>query len=163
MGSDATGLAEERANQLAALWSSEADRLRGLAYLLLGDRSSAEDVVSDAFASVADRLDQLDSPAAYLRVVVVNGARRYQRRATTRPLWERVDGWATIIDTAETVAMRACLRALSADQREAVVLRYWGDLSLDEIADIMNCPPGTVASHLHRGLARLRTALKDQP
>jgi RNA polymerase sigma factor (sigma-70 family) len=55
----------------------------------------------------------------------------------------------------------AALRTLSERRRTAMVLRYWVDLPVNEIADAMDCRPGTVSSLLHRGLADLRKELAD--
>jgi len=59
--------------------------------------------------------------------------------------------------------LREALRGLGPEFREAVALRFFADLSLDEIAACQGVPTGTVKSRLHTALARLRTSLSDPP
>lgn len=164
----------ERGPALAALYRSEAPGLRALAYLLTGSPGVAEDVVQDAFAAVAPRLGGLDNPAAYLRTVVVNGARRQAGRAAAERRRFSPDrehdaaDAANVADAAATssptdrLAVRRALAELSADQREAVVLRFFADLTFREIGELLACPTQTAATNVRRGLARLRTHLEDQ-
>ncbi|MFN0027807.1 MAG: RNA polymerase sigma factor [Acidimicrobiales bacterium] len=185
MGNQTASRPEGVADQLQALWEAEHRPMLALAYLLLGDLAAAEDVVQDAFAAVAERIGQVDRPGAYLRVTVVNGARRHQRRrsrfsapgGTRTPNRPGGVGWsaqqdrsppggpddraalAATVEHAEVLAMRTCLAQISARQREALVLRYFADLSLADTAATMGCPEGTVASHVHRGLAHLSKLL----
>ena len=141
----------------------EAERVGAirLAWLLTHDADVAEDVVQDAFASVYNRFDKIDSPRAYLRRAVVNGvyersrrALREQRRLTlvgrTAPQW--IDGPSGgLIDA---------IARLPLNQRTAIVLRYWRDLDDKTIADTMGVRRGTVRSLLSRGTAQLRKEIE---
>ena len=126
-----------------------------LAFLLTGSRETAEDVVQNAFASAQPRWHRIDDPRAYLRRSVVNlvkdGQRReLRRRRLLRPEPEPV---TTIPEIDETWSS---IRRLPATQRAVVVLHYYEDLPLVEIAHLLNRPASTVRSDLHRALARLR-------
>jgi RNA polymerase sigma-70 factor (ECF subfamily) len=147
----------------------ELDRLYRMAGLILADAADAEDVVQDALAHAWERFDDLREPdrfRAWLDRIVVNRCRdRLRRRGRIR--------FVALDDTADPPAgdpfqsfldrdsLLSGLRRLEPDERIAVVLRYWGDLPLEAIAERMGWPLGTVKSRLHRALRRLRTALDD--
>jgi RNA polymerase sigma-70 factor (sigma-E family) len=124
-----------------------------LAHVLVDTVEQAEEVVQDAFAAVYLRWSRLDNPGAYLRVAVLNGARKQLRRRRvarrSAPLRPEVDelGFNHVLDA---------VRRLPNRQRAVVVLRYELQLSEDDIATTLGIPAGTVKSTLHRALARLR-------
>ena len=134
----------------ARLWP---DAVR-LAQLLTGSAAAAEDVAQDAFIGLHRRWEVVDNPDGYVRTSVVNGARSHGRRAGRRaralPIDRPADGVPRIDET------WALLHELPERQRAALVLRYYEDLPLAEIATILDCRVGTVKSAIHRGLARLR-------
>ena len=130
-----------------------------LAYLMTGSNEVAEDVVQDAFARLHGAWDRTENPGAYLRVSVLNGCRSWHRRR----LRERDRRHLVAVDdkvSSEARELLDALAGLSHPQRAAVVLRYYEDFSERDIADALGCRPGTVKSHLHRGLARLREVLE---
>lgn len=133
------------------------------ACLLTADRGHAEDLVQEALARGYGRWSRLAAPEAaesYVRTTLVRLALRSRRRRwrgetpTERPP-ER-PGPADDADLAESI--RAALAALPAEQRAVLVLRYWEDRTEREIADLLDCSPGTVKSRAARGLAALRGA-----
>lgn len=125
-----------------------------VAFLLVGSRAEAEDVVQDAFARVELRWSRLGVAGAYLRRCVVNRAHDMLRR---RQLEQRFLRSARDVH-AELGAdeLSDALAALPLKRRTAVVLRYYAGLSEREIAETMRVRPGTVKSLLHRALAQLR-------
>lgn len=131
-----------------------------LAALLVGDVGMAEEIVQDAFLEVHRRWDDLDNPAAYLRVAVVNRCRNQQRRRATarRRAQPQVD---LGVHDPEHDELWAVLARLPARRRAALVLRYYEDLPVAEIAVLLGCRPRTVSSLLHRGLSDLRKVLDD--
>ena len=142
-----------------ALFASERVGFVRLAFLMTGSIETAEDVVQTAWAKSLPHLSGVSRPGAYVRTAVVNEARsRLRRRRSTPPLPRAVS--AEIDESA--VELWDALRRLSERRRTAVVLRYWGDLSTDEIAVVMGCRPGTVSSLLHRGIESLRKQLGDE-
>jgi RNA polymerase sigma-70 factor (sigma-E family) len=147
-----------------------------LAALLLRDRSRAEEVVQDAFIAAYPRLARLreeGTALAYLRRSVVNGCRSgFRRHGVEERYLTSVKGSADAPgrasgDSAETTALRhhddaALLEAvhrLPQRQREVVVLRYYADLSEQQIADALDIAAGSVKAHAHRALTTLRTTL----
>ena len=133
------------------------DLLR-VAFVLTGSGPAAEDVVHDVFCRVGPRIAELDNPAAYLRVAVVNQCRSIHRRVRRAP---RLDRPADIVLDPGLTELRDALAALPVRQRTAIVLRYLCDLPEAEIADILDCRPTTVRTLVHRGLADLRTRISD--
>jgi RNA polymerase sigma-70 factor (sigma-E family) len=129
-----------------------------LAAFLVGDIAVAEEIVQDAFLQVARRWARLDNPAGYLRTAVVNGCRSHVRRLALirrSPLPKP----RLHVEAPEHDDLWAVLARLPERRRAAIVLRYYEDLPVIEIARVLGCRPGTVASLLHRGLADLRKVL----
>ena len=155
-----------RAADEEAFRSFVADRYADLlryAGLLTADRGQAEDLVQEALARAYrswSKLSATEAAESYTRTILVRLAVRGRRRRwraeapTDRPP-ERPEPPADA-ELAESV--RAALAALPADQRAVLVLRYWEDRSEREIADLLDCPCGTVKSRAARGLAALRDA-----
>lgn len=129
-----------------------------LAHALTGSNLVAEDLVQDAFARMQARFDRTENPAAYLRTSVVNACRSYHRSN------KREQDRLRRVDVPDAVSLEArelldALAELPYMQRAAIVLRYYEDYSERQIAQTLGCRPGTVKSHLHRGLRRLRGAI----
>jgi RNA polymerase sigma factor (sigma-70 family) len=143
---------------LAELYRREYPAMMRLAYMLTGERQTAEDLVHDVWIKVASRLDRLDDPVPYLRRAVVNATHSHHRR---RAIIRRnaVHAGDRYEDDHELSDFRDALLTLRAPQRTAVVLRYLYQLPDDEIAEIIGCRTATVRSLVHRGLAHLRTEL----
>lgn len=151
------------------LYSAHYANFVRLAALLLRNHALAEEAVQDAFVALHRRWRRLSDPqqaVAYLRTSVINNTRSVQRRwsvAAKHPDDRPVD-----VPSAEAGAIRSvagdavidALRTLPARQREALVLRYYADLSEAEIAEAMNVSRGAVKSHTSRGMAALRTRLE---
>jgi RNA polymerase sigma-70 factor (sigma-E family) len=154
---------------IVELYEAEYGRLVQLARLLLRDPGGAEEVVQEAFARLYARWPRLRDPtraAPYIRSMVCNLARdRLRRRrlagreapADTRPFLP--DDAAVAGDLRRSVS--SALDALPGRQRQALVLRYWADMTQREIADALGISEGAVKSHLHRGMTALATSLED--
>lgn len=145
--------AGDAAAPFAAFYRAERPSAVRLAALLT-QRAAAEDVVQEAFAGLYPRFAGLDNPAAYLRVAILNGCRQmHRRRAVELDRLPRLTTPGTF--DPELPAMADAVAALPYRQRAVLVLRYWLDLSEDEIADALGCRPGTVKSLSSRALERL--------
>ena len=141
------------------------------AWLLLRDVPTAEEVVQDAFVSMHDtrrRLGDADNALAYVRQAVVNRSRSVLRHQMVidrhlekaPPDMPSAEHGALV--SLERAAVIAALQRLTARQREAIVLRYYADLSEAEIATVMGISRGAVKSHTARGMAALRLDLEQQ-
>jgi RNA polymerase sigma-70 factor (sigma-E family) len=158
------------ADALTALYAEHALGLVRLAVVLVGDRASAEDIVQDAFLGLYRRWDRLadtSHPLAYVRVSVLNGCRTTLRRQSR---WRLTSSFSEApAESAETRALLSeeqravalALRRLPQRQREALVLRYYLDLSEEETATTMGISRGTVKSATSRALATVGRLLKE--
>jgi len=145
-------------------------RLVGLARLLVDDRETAEDVVQEAFEGLYRRWRRLRDPhtaAAYLNRSVVNGARsRLRHRATERA---HILPDAGLSPSAEATgvahdaehALTDAVLALPRRQREVVVLRYYLDLSEEQIAEWLGVSPGSVKQHAQRATTTLQERMES--
>jgi RNA polymerase sigma-70 factor (sigma-E family) len=142
--------------------------LARFAYLICGDPNRAEDLVADAYARVWPkwRANRIDDLGAYLRRTIVNQSHQHWRRSRLERREEqrhRVD-WRQGLSPEQAADDRsvvvAALQRLPEDQRVAIVLRIWEDLSEHQVAEVLGVPPGTVKSRVHRGLVRLREEMK---
>jgi RNA polymerase sigma factor (sigma-70 family) len=140
---------------LDRLYRDERDRLRRLAYLMTGRLHVADEIVHDAFVRLQPRLGSVETPSAYLRSVVANLCLDWRRRtALAREREPRpARAWTDPPEIDETWQL---LARLPAAQRAVVVLRFYEDLPVAGIAEVLGCRPTTVRTRLHRALARLR-------
>jgi RNA polymerase sigma-70 factor (sigma-E family) len=139
-----------------------------LAMVMVGDLATAEDVVQDAFEHMHRRWHRLRDPGsglAYARSTVLNGCRTVHRRsAVARKHMPRLAGPSAPGPDTETALadrgeMLTALRGLPRRQREVLVLRYYADLDVAEIAATLRISPGAVRSTTSRGLASLAASL----
>jgi RNA polymerase sigma factor (sigma-70 family) len=132
-----------------------------LAFLMLGSETLAEEVVQDGFVALLERWDSINNPGAYLRRCVVNGCIGQSKRARR---WTPAP--EDLADTGAEPAtdhMLDAVRRLAPQRQAMVVLRFYADMTQDEIADTLAVPVGTVKSGLHRAMSELKEALRDGP
>jgi RNA polymerase sigma-70 factor (ECF subfamily) len=162
-----------------AEWIVEAHYLRILraALLLTGSRGDAEDLAQETFLEAFASLDAFEGRSridTWLYAILLNQHRR-QLRGKHRA-WKRMLEWfgrraghgdtspaeqkAELAEWRESVW--SAVAALPVAQAHAVTLRYAEGLSYQEIAQVLQCPVGTVRSRLHHGLAALRSTLGDR-
>ncbi|WP_329005212.1 SigE family RNA polymerase sigma factor [Kribbella sp. NBC_00709] len=147
------------------LLAARGPALRGYAYLLTGDPTTAGDLIQEALTRVFGRgriNDDVNQLEAYVRRAMLNqyidGRRRLKRWNATRHLLVDVPHYD---DDRLAVAdeVRRALANLSPKQRVCVVLRYYEDLTVAEIADELGCTDGTVKRHLSNARAKLAVQL----
>ncbi|WP_297734871.1 SigE family RNA polymerase sigma factor [Nocardioides sp.] len=147
--------------------SARSQALLRLAYVLTGNQADAEDVVQDALSRALprwSRICQADDVDAYVRRMVVNANvsrwRRFRRRET--PTSVPVDGAAPAgMPSEERDALWQACQALPANQRTAIVLRFYEDLDYAQIAALTGVREGSVRSRVSRGVATLREELGE--
>ena len=138
------------------------------AYLILGEHQLAEDLVQTTLTKTYASWGKVREPAAamgYARVVLVNTAASWFRRRSWRneqPTETLPDGPRPAEpDPSDRPALMEALRELPPRQRAVIVLRYYDDLSVGEVAEALGCSEGTVKSQTHHAMARLRLLLGD--
>lgn len=176
---------DQRSRRRAATFRAHLDRrvlddAYRYATLVLGNGHEAEDAVHDAALSAWVHWQDLRDPdrfPAWFGRILVNACRdrlRARRRAASRSVGtaatpEQLDGTTTaqarsVGDPGEELARRDLLaRALDelpSDLREVIVLRYWADLTVEEIARRTTTHQGTVKSRLHRAMAAIRSQIE---
>jgi RNA polymerase sigma-70 factor (sigma-E family) len=154
---------------VTAIYSEHYRSLVRLAAFLVRDTSTAEEVVQDSFVAMHGawrRLRDTDKALSYLRQSVVNRSRSVLRhrmvvdKNTPKPPPDMPSAEHGAIIQLERSAVVSALRGLPERQREALVLRYYGDLSEAQIASVMGISRGAVKSHTARAMAALRVVLE---
>jgi RNA polymerase sigma factor (sigma-70 family) len=140
------------------LYESQFAPMVRLAVALTGSEPAAEDIVHDAFVRVHSHWRRVEHPNAYLRTAVVNACRSAARRAARERTL--VSGQVAEVVTLRADEMFDALDTLPYRQRAALVLYYYEGLTHAEIADVLRCREGTVASLIHRGLAQLKRVIE---
>lgn len=152
----------------AQLYQGSYRRLVLTAYGMTGDLGTAEEITQDAFAIAYGRrgkVSRTDSPEAWLRTVVVNLARRrFRRKATLDRILRRHEAEPPpdVKPPDEHLDLHEAIKTLSPDYRAVVVLHYLADLPVDEVAEVLDAPVGTVKSRLSRARAVLAERLRTE-
>jgi RNA polymerase sigma-70 factor (sigma-E family) len=151
------------------LYSNHYRSLVRLAGLLVRDEPTAEEVVQECFIAMHDgwgRLREEDKALSYLKQAVVNRSRSVLRhrsvvdRNAPKPAPDMPSAEQGAITLLERSAVISALRTLPDRQRQALVLRYYADLSEAQIAEMMGISKGAVKSHTARGMSSLRAVLE---
>ena len=153
---------------LAELLAVRGQALKRFAYLLCGDDAEADDLVQEALVKVLSRraTGEVRSLERYVRQTIVN---IYLDRTRKHKTWlgylsrvaepEREGDWTS--DVVRDDEVRTSLFALSPLQRACVVLRFYDDLTIAQVAQALGCSQGAVKRHLSDSMARLRTRLNE--
>lgn len=143
-------------------------RLVAQVYAFTTDLTEAQDVVQEAFARALARphgLTDVDNPEAWLRTVAVNVVRRrWRRRKLLDAILLRDRPVTRTVEAApgpERADLREALAGIPTAYREVIVLHYFADLPVEEVAAVLSVPVGTVKSRLSRARAALAERLGD--
>jgi len=151
--------------RIDALYRLHAPDALRLAYLLTGDATLAEDLAQEAFVRAFGRFQHVRNPESfwwYLRRTVVNLSRSHWRHRKAERAYlarQRTTEPSVQPDVGARDRMRRALLHLRPEQRAAVVLRFYEDLTEAQTAEALGCPVGTVKSMVSRAMERLRTEL----
>ena len=163
---------------LAELYDRYGRLAFGLAYRILGERGTAEDVVQEAYLAVWRRSTSFradrGSARAWLMSIVHNAAidrrrGRFKREQEAVPIDDLAfmletgadDAFAVVSEQIEAEQIRTALGSLPTEQREAIELAYFGGFTQQEISDRTGTPLGTVKSRMRLGFLKLRSLLAD--
>lgn len=144
-------------SELEHVYREHGERLWRAVLLFSGDREVANDAVAEAFAQALRRGGEILSPENWVwrtAFRVAAGLLKEQRKAS--PMVERP---YEMPDT--TADLVRALKSLSDKQRSAVVLHYYGDFPIKEVATLLGSSASAVGVHLHRARKRLRTILEE--
>lgn len=169
IGSVRADLDADADRAVTELYGAHYGSLVRLATMLVRDRGTAEEVVQDSFVAMHDgwrRLRDSENALSYLRQSVVNRSRSVLRhrmvvdRNAPKPAPDEPSAEHGAIALFERAAVISALSKLPPRQREAVVLRFYADLSEAQIADAMKISRGAVKSHSARAMQALRSVLE---
>lgn len=132
-------------------------------FLILRDRSRAEDVAQDAFVQLYAhwrKVSRYERPEAWVRRVAIRMAVREQKRSRLRPILER--NAAAVAPPGSDLDLTDALSELSPTQRAVVVLYYYEDRPTSEIVEILGMSQSTVRVHLSRARRHLAELLREE-
>lgn len=159
---------------IARMFTQEGSSLVRLARIFCDDRNAAEDLVQEAFIRLHRSADSIRDPErapAFLRSIVINLARDHNRRGlmsfrhrnAADPPPTPAEPADHAIAGDETLAVLDALRLLPERQRASLVLHYYEELSIGEVAETLHISKNSVKTHCRRGLAALESRLGAQP
>ena len=163
--------AQVRDDEFAAYMAARQPSLLRTAYLLTGDRHTAEDLVQTALAKLYlswDKVQRRELVDGYVRRILVNEHNSLWRRAwkrrevSTGEVPDR-DSVTDARDHGEGAALWKFVQTLPTRQRAVIVLRFYEDLSEAETAEVLGISVGTVKSQASRALAAMRSRVQDNP
>jgi len=152
--------ARDPLGEFESFYRDQLPRAVRLAHVMTGSNAVAEDLVHDAFLKLRPRFDTVREPSAYFRAMVVNECRMWARRREVESRHatggkerlelppEHDDAWVHLL-------------ALPPRRRAVLFLRFYEDLSTNDIAEALGCRATTVRSLLRRGLASMREVMPD--
>lgn len=154
---------------ITTLFHEHGRSLVRLARFFADDRNAAEDLVQEAFLRLRRSFHRIESPdkaAAYLRSIVLNLARDYNRRGLLS-LRHRASEQEPALSVEDRIVLREdqqrvidALQTLPRRQRDCLVLRYYLDLTVPDISDTLGLSVNSVKTHLRRGLAAIEGRLE---
>ncbi|HEX4056848.1 MAG TPA: sigma-70 family RNA polymerase sigma factor [Galbitalea sp.] len=171
MSSDAASRPASWETVVHELVAERGDALTRYAYFVSGSWDDAADLVQDALVRVFGRLRNrhtVTSAEAYVRRAILNGFIDSGRR---RSSWRRIQHLEAVpveFDTSDVatdtrIDLHDELRKLTPRERACLVLRYYEDLKVDDIAETLALSSGAVKRYLSDGLSKMAVALRDQP
>jgi RNA polymerase sigma-70 factor (ECF subfamily) len=157
-------VATATASEVAArdLWNEHYASLAGWCAALVGDREAAQDIASEAFLRLWSRWFTVHDPKGYLYVTATNLVRdRWRREQRDRRLRARLEETAPVSTPACDPWLRDLVERLPGRLRAPVLLFYYADMSVAEVATALHKPEGTVKRMLSDARAQLGTWLKS--
>lgn len=150
----ASAMAREDAARV--LWSEHYAPLAGWCAALIGDRDAAHDIASEAFTRLLSRWITVHDPKGYLYVTATNLVRdRWRREQRDRKLQARLQETTQVSTPAVDPWLRDLVERLPDRLRSPVLLHYYADLSVAEVAAALHKPEGTIKRMLYDARARL--------
>ena len=146
-----------------SLFAAEYPAVLRTVFLICHDAHQAQDITQEAFVELLrhwDKVSRYERPGAWVRRVAIRKLVKAMRREVRRREAEVGFEPPAALEPADIDVLRA-VRALPLRQRTAVVLYYYEDLPLQDIAEMLDCSPSTAGVHVHRARAKLGGLLKE--
>jgi RNA polymerase sigma-70 factor (ECF subfamily) len=158
-GAAATALTRDEAARV--LWNLHYAPLAGWCAALVGDRDAAHDIASEAFTRLLSRWMTVHDPKGYLYVTATNLVRdRWRREQRDRKLCERIEQTTQTTTPACDPWLRDLVERLPERMKVPVLLHYYADMSIAEVARSLHRPEGTVKRMLFDARARLQSMIE---
>ena len=161
----------DRAEAFRRLANENLDSAYRLARAIMNDQLAAEDAVHDAFVTAWRKWSSLrdtDRFEAWFQRILVNTCRNQLKRGSRLRMTDIADAPHPAIDdpgitsSPDREVIRSAIAGLGDDHRVILALRYYRDLTVDQIADVLGIRPGTVKSRLHHAQSQLRAAIEAE-
>lgn len=156
-------------SDLTSFCKDQFPRLVGLLSLYCGDRGVAEEMAQETLARICrdwKKVKVMSNPEAWASKVAINLTNSFfRRRAAERRARQRAEAEPMANhppDTAAAISVRNAISSLSRRHRTAIVLHYYADLTMVQVAEAMGVPEGTAKSWCRRGIERLRNELDEK-
>jgi RNA polymerase sigma-70 factor (ECF subfamily) len=154
--------AATREEAARTLWNDHYAQLAGWCAMLVGDRDAANDIAAEAFARLLSKWFTVHDPKGYLYVTASNLVRdRWRREQRDRTLQARPEETTAVSTPACDPWMRDLVERLPERLRTPVLLRFWADMSVAEIAAALHKPEGTIKRMLFDARNRLHGWLEE--
>ncbi len=151
-----------REDAARALWNEHYGQLAGWCASLVGDRDAAHDIASEAFTRLLSRWLTVHDPKGYLYVTATNLVRdRWRREQRDRKLQARLEETTPVSTPAADPWLRDMVERLPDRLRMPVLLHYYADMSVAEVATALRKPEGTIKRMLFDARGRLASWLED--
>lgn len=141
------------------------DTLYQTAFGIVGNKHDAEDVWQNTVLLAWRKIKTLREPfvKTWVTRILLNEAKQFLRRKGHAPVVQNMlpEGEVNDVDVPTKMLVHHCLQQLTPEQRQAVVLRFWLDLTLEEIAEAMQVPLSTAKTRLYQGLGNLKSQLRE--
>jgi RNA polymerase sigma factor (sigma-70 family) len=142
------------------VYREQRPRLVRTAYLIVRSQHVAEELVHDGFIKLHQHFDTVEAPGGFLHTTVVRLCVTWLKRRDMEHERLRREPAPEVAPTGgapeDADELWAALARMDPERRAVLVLRFYEDLPYEQIAEIVECPIGTVRSRIHRGLADLR-------
>ena len=151
---------------LESIYHARFGRFVGLAEWLVGDRRVAEELVQETFARLVESPPRLQNPDAlesFVRAALVNRCRSKIRRLIIERRHSPLLADNGTTDHHKDTDLRRAVAALPERQRQCTALRFYEDMTVQQIAATLRISEGSVKTHLHRALRTLEEALSEGP
>lgn len=153
-------------NNFEYLIREEKNKLFRIAFLYSRDKDDALEIVQETLFKAFRRKESLKEPqyfSTWITKILINTALDFINKRRRVQLFEKVEKPQEFkgITIEEKIDLIDAINRLKEPYKTVIILRYYKDFTIKQIAEILNCPEGTVKTNLHRGIGELKFELKE--